>query len=73
MDKDTFSKSDPFCVVFQYTHPNEYKEIGRTEVIMNNLNPQWARKIYLDYYFEERQRLKFEMWVRKINIPILKV
>lgn len=65
MDKDVFSKSDPICVVYRLvSRPDErayYEEIGRTEVIMNCLNPQWDKKVYLSYFFEEKQPLRFEL------------
>ncbi|KAH7726795.1 Copine-8 [Aphelenchoides avenae] len=65
-DKDVFSKSDPMCVVFrQIRVPNQsirYEEIGRTERIINSLNPQWDRKIAINYYFEEKQPLHFELY-----------
>lgn len=64
-DKDVFSKSDPMCVVFRLvSRPDErayYEEIGRTETIQNSLNPQWNKKIYVNYFFEEKQPLRFEL------------
>lgn len=71
MDKDLFSKSDPLCVVFGLLPKSFQKnfqqnidnleEIGRTETIQNCLNPQWNKKIRLNYYFEAKQPLRFEM------------
>uniref|UniRef100_A0A667X035 Copine Vb n=1 Tax=Myripristis murdjan TaxID=586833 RepID=A0A667X035_9TELE len=46
LDKDTFSKSDP-C---------------ETEVIDNTLNPDFVRKYILDYFFEEKQNLRFDLY-----------
>jgi hypothetical protein len=37
-------------------------EVGRTEVIMDNLNPKFIKNFVLDYYFEERQKLKVEVY-----------
>ncbi|KAF3689662.1 Copine-5 [Channa argus] len=51
LDKDTFSKSDPCEYVF-----------GRTEVIDNTLNPDFVRKYILDYFFEEKQNLRFDLY-----------
>uniref|UniRef100_A0A4W4G6T9 C2 domain-containing protein n=1 Tax=Electrophorus electricus TaxID=8005 RepID=A0A4W4G6T9_ELEEL len=34
---------------------------GRTEVIDNTLNPDFVRKFILDYFFEERQNLRFDL------------
>ncbi|VDN54181.1 unnamed protein product, partial [Dracunculus medinensis] len=32
-----------------------------TETIRNCLNPEWCKPIFVDYYFEEVQRVKFEI------------
>ncbi|KAJ8041877.1 Copine-8 [Holothuria leucospilota] len=62
-DMDVLSKSDPMCVLFIKTlGSEEYKEVGRTEVIDNNLNPNFVRKFLVDYFFEEVQHLKFEVY-----------
>ncbi|KAI6077231.1 Copine-9 [Aix galericulata] len=59
---DTFSKSDPVVVLFvQGAGSSEWKEFGRTEVIDNTLNPDFVRKFVLDYYFEEKQNLRFDV------------
>lgn len=34
-------------------------QFGRTEMILNCLNPKFSKKFVLDYYFEMVQRLKF--------------
>jgi hypothetical protein len=38
-----------------------FLQVGRTEVIQDNLNPDFAQKFIMSYFFEESQRLKFEM------------
>uniref|UniRef100_A0A673IFI8 Copine-8-like n=1 Tax=Sinocyclocheilus rhinocerous TaxID=307959 RepID=A0A673IFI8_9TELE len=55
LDRDTFSKSDP-------TDLPLFFQFGRTEVIDNTLNPDFVRKFILDYFFEERQNLKFDLY-----------
>uniref|UniRef100_A0A8C5HVA4 Copine-5-like n=1 Tax=Gouania willdenowi TaxID=441366 RepID=A0A8C5HVA4_GOUWI len=35
---------------------------GRTEVIDNTLNPDFVRKYILDYFFEEKQNLRFDVF-----------
>uniref|UniRef100_A0A8B9NN96 Copine 5 n=1 Tax=Accipiter nisus TaxID=211598 RepID=A0A8B9NN96_9AVES len=35
---------------------------GRTEVIDNSLNPDFLRKFVLDYFFEEKQNLRFDLY-----------
>ncbi|XP_064288863.1 copine-9 isoform X2 [Passer domesticus] len=63
LDMDTFSKSDPVVVLFvQVSGSSEWKEFGRTEVIDNTLNPDFVRKFVLDYYFEEKQNLRFDVY-----------
>jgi hypothetical protein len=36
-----------------------WQELGRTDVVQNNLNPEFKKKIELDYTFEKKQELKF--------------
>ncbi|KAA0721179.1 Copine-8 [Triplophysa tibetana] len=63
LDMDTFSKSDPICVLYTQGIGNkEWREFGRTEVIDNTLNPDFVRKFILDYFFEERQNLRFDLY-----------
>ncbi|XP_058623112.1 copine-8 isoform X5 [Onychostoma macrolepis] len=63
LDRDTFSKSDPICVLYTQTVANrEWREFGRTEVIDNTLNPDFVHKFILDYFFEERQNLRFDLY-----------
>ncbi|NXG72814.1 CPNE9 protein, partial [Baryphthengus martii] len=51
----------PVVVLYvQGSGSNEWKEFGRTEVIDNTLNPDFVRKFVLDYYFEEKQNLRFD-------------
>jgi len=61
LDKDTFSKSDPICVLFEQRQ-NRWCEIGRTERVLNNLNPNFAKSFQIVYAFEEVQRLKFSIF-----------
>uniref|UniRef100_A0A673ZVQ9 Copine-9-like n=1 Tax=Salmo trutta TaxID=8032 RepID=A0A673ZVQ9_SALTR len=35
-------------------------QFGRTEVIDNTLNPNFVRKFFLDFFFEEKQSLRFD-------------
>ncbi|XP_038147965.1 copine-3-like isoform X2 [Cyprinodon tularosa] len=59
MDMDVFSKSDPLCALYINTSGSHWYEFGRTEMILNCLNPKFARKFVIDYYFEMVQRLRF--------------
>lgn len=56
------NKSDPYCVVLmKRAWQKKYKEIGRTETIQNTQNPQWLKKINIDYNFEIIQQIRFEV------------
>lgn len=67
--------SDPYCVVSvtdaSMVRTRHWEEIGRTEAISNTLNPDWATKICMNYYFEEQQRLMCEVYVRGADKPRL--
>ncbi|XP_024620452.1 copine-9 isoform X3 [Neophocaena asiaeorientalis asiaeorientalis] len=55
----------PPAVVVLYTQSRasqEWREFGRTEVIDNTLNPDFVRKFVLDYFFEEKQNLRFDVY-----------
>uniref|UniRef100_A0A8C6ZSX7 Copine 3 n=1 Tax=Nothoprocta perdicaria TaxID=30464 RepID=A0A8C6ZSX7_NOTPE len=62
LDKDVGSKSDPLCVLLQNTSGQQWYEVDRTERIKNSLNPKFAKKFVIDYYFELVQKLKFGIY-----------
>ncbi|XP_055000473.1 copine-5 isoform X2 [Sorex araneus] len=43
-------------------HPHFLSQFGRTEVIDNTLNPDFVRKFIVDYFFEEKQNLRFDLY-----------
>ncbi|KAI9185856.1 hypothetical protein LWI28_011334 [Acer negundo] len=55
-------ESDPMAVVFAKKREGTLEEIGRTEVIMNSLNPAWIVKISIAYQFEIVQPLVFRVY-----------
>lgn len=55
---DVFSKSDPVCHFFIW-NGTEYVMSGKTEIINNNLNPDFTTFFTLDYSFEKQQKVKF--------------
>lgn len=72
-DRDLTSKSDPLAVVFMYDVPTKkWYEAGRTESIRDNLNPEWATKIDADYFFEEEQKVRIEIYDKDTNSSKLK-
>uniref|UniRef100_A0A665TBK6 Copine Va n=1 Tax=Echeneis naucrates TaxID=173247 RepID=A0A665TBK6_ECHNA len=46
----------------QGVETKQWREFGRTEVIDNTLNPDFVRKYILDYFFEEKQNLRFDVY-----------
>jgi len=62
VNKDTFSKSDPIIAVKLFDPLRKlWKEVDRTECVKNNLNPVFAKTVYLDYRFEEVQKIRFNV------------
>jgi Ca2+-dependent lipid-binding protein len=55
-DLDFFSKSDPYLrLSFQENPTKISKEIGRTEVVKNSVNPDWKKSFQVNYIFEAQQ------------------
>ena len=61
-DVETFSKSDPFVEVFEKTNQGSWTKIGQTEVIWDNLNPDFVENFIIDFYFEEQKYLRFNVF-----------
>uniref|UniRef100_A0A8C6Q7G7 Copine family member IX n=1 Tax=Nothobranchius furzeri TaxID=105023 RepID=A0A8C6Q7G7_NOTFU len=52
----------PVVVLYvQAVGTKEWREFGRTEVIDNTRNPDFVRKFVLDFFFEEKQNLRFDL------------
>lgn len=60
-DLDVLTKSDPICVLFIYQN-NKWVEFARTEVVWNNLNPEWVTFFTVMFVFEIRQPLMFRVY-----------
>uniref|UniRef100_A0A6Q2Y1T0 C2 domain-containing protein n=1 Tax=Esox lucius TaxID=8010 RepID=A0A6Q2Y1T0_ESOLU len=58
LDKDVGSKSDPLCVLLQSIGDDKWVELDRTENVKNSQDPEFSKKLLLDYYFEKVQKLK---------------
>ncbi|XP_042517244.1 protein BONZAI 3 [Macadamia integrifolia] len=72
-DRDIFSKSDPIAVVYTKKRDGTLEELGRTEVIMNTLDPVWIEKIPIAYQFEIVQPLVFHVFdvdTKYHNLPV---
>uniref|UniRef100_A0A8C5HN22 Copine-4 n=1 Tax=Gouania willdenowi TaxID=441366 RepID=A0A8C5HN22_GOUWI len=59
-DRDALSKPDP-CVVLKMQSHGQWFEVDRTEVIRSSSSPVFSKIFLVDYYFEEIQRLRFEL------------
>ncbi|KAK8651061.1 hypothetical protein V6N13_140677 [Hibiscus sabdariffa] len=73
LDRDITSKSDPMAVLYVKKMDGMLEELGRTEVILNNLNPVWVQKINVAYQFEIVQNLVFRVYdvdTKYHNIPV---
>ncbi|KAF8038956.1 hypothetical protein BT93_B1495 [Corymbia citriodora subsp. variegata] len=72
-DRDVMSKSDPMAVVYLRKRDGMLGELGRTEVILNSLDPSWIEKISLAYHFETVQHLVFHVYdvdTKYHNVPV---
>jgi len=49
---DALSKSDPQCEIFVKDKSTNWTSLGKTEVVNNNLNPDFSTYVECDYYFE---------------------
>lgn len=62
---DTFTLSDPQCTLKSRPTTIDYapfKLVGETEVIDNNLNPQWIKHFNIAYEFHKDKELQFQVW-----------
>jgi len=64
-DLDWIGKSDPFVQVFIKTvsRGNTKMElVGQTEIVENNLNPNFKTPVIAPYHFEEEQTVLLQVW-----------
>ncbi|KAK3246807.1 hypothetical protein CYMTET_43672, partial [Cymbomonas tetramitiformis] len=57
---DKFSKSDPFCVLYTQ-EKGQWVEVGRTEVIGNNLSPKFVKSFHMNFFFERLQPMRISL------------
>uniref|UniRef100_A0A3P8UF47 Copine-4 n=1 Tax=Cynoglossus semilaevis TaxID=244447 RepID=A0A3P8UF47_CYNSE len=60
-DRDALSKPDP-CIVLNMQSHGGWMEVDRTEIMRSCVNPTYSKVFTLDFYFEEVQRLRFELY-----------
>ncbi|RDX76473.1 Protein BONZAI 1 [Mucuna pruriens] len=78
IDRDVLSKSDPMMVIYARGKNGALEELGRTEVILNSLNPTWITKHTLIYHFEVVQVLVFRVYdvdtqFHNVDVKMLKL
>ncbi|KAB1217538.1 Protein BONZAI 2 [Morella rubra] len=61
-DRDLLSKSDPLLVAYAKGRDGMLEELGRTEVVLNSLNPTWITKHNITHQFEIVQTLVFRVY-----------
>jgi copine 1/2/3 len=65
-DTDVTSKSDPYAVLYETTDRRNV-QVGRTEVVRNNLNPEFKTCMAVNYFFEIRQTMRVEVWDKDVK------
>ncbi|KAA8540617.1 hypothetical protein F0562_024464 [Nyssa sinensis] len=61
-DRDVLSKSDPMVVIYAKGRDGSLQELGRTEVVLNSLNPMWITRHTITYHFDVVQTLVFRVY-----------
>lgn len=55
-------KIDPFLVLAERTSTGSYKELFRSEIVANQLNPKWVNAAYVAYNFDSIQNIQIEIY-----------
>ena len=62
---DILTKSDPQVTIFKEStarnHRKKWIEYDKTELILDNLNPDFSHYFTVPYEFEKHQKLRFEV------------
>jgi hypothetical protein len=58
---DRHSKTDAFVVIWQMKGKQKQR-IGQTEVVADNLDPEFVTTINIDYFFEQQQNLRLDIY-----------
>ncbi|XP_039082765.1 copine-7 isoform X4 [Hyaena hyaena] len=61
LDRDPLTKSDPRVLLLLQSQ-GRWVQVDRTEVVRSSLHPVFSKVFTLDYYFEEVQKLRFEVY-----------
>ena len=69
-DCDILSKSDPVAIIFGKVKGHaEWRELWRSELVLNELNPMFKKRMVHDYRFEEHQPIKVDIYDWDTNDP----
>uniref|UniRef100_A0A8D0LCF3 C2 domain-containing protein n=1 Tax=Sphenodon punctatus TaxID=8508 RepID=A0A8D0LCF3_SPHPU len=60
-ERDGIGRPDPFVLLRQLCE-GQWSEVGRSEELRSSQNPVFSRVFALDYFFEEMQSLRFEVF-----------
>ncbi|XP_042383877.1 protein BONZAI 1-like isoform X2 [Zingiber officinale] len=61
-DSDALPQCDPLAVVYAKQKDGNLVEIGRTEVVLNTVNPAWNGKVIMNFEFEVPQHVVFHIF-----------
>jgi len=67
---DYASKSDPVVVVHSKDASGRWRELGRTEVIQDSLDPKFATSFTIEYFFERTQWFRFDVYDVRFEPPL---
>lgn len=59
---DTKSLTDAFVVLYDVSSKNQKSLRGRTETVVNSLNPEFVTEIQVDFMFESSQTFLIEVY-----------
>ena len=68
---DYTSKSDPLVVVYAKDAAGSYRELGRTEIVQDSLDPKFAQSFTIQYFFERTQWFRFDVYDADAPTPDL--
>lgn len=58
---NTFSKLNPMLILSKQ-QKDTWIPVGKTEVLKNNLNPEWVTKLTVEFKFERREQYKVDVY-----------
>lgn len=72
VDLDVMGKSDPFVELFTKTEKEStWFSLGQSEVVWNDLNPDFTKVFRANYFFEKNQFLRAEIYEHDDDAPQL--